>query len=161
MPKSLGHIHGLLQHDHTEWYPGYPTDEANDAENTEERKNDGSAVVMLDEVVHRRANPKNDVQYPCDPDELLGEEAGEGEVGPGDDEGDAEDEDEEDEGVGVQREVVTAVVDAATAEGFVGRVAFERKARDGDEASESEEELSVLSVSDPGSQCALSEAIEG
>lgn len=120
MAKSLGDIHGLLQHDYTKWYPRYPTDKANDAENTEDRKHHRGAVVMLDEVVHRRADPKDYVQYSCDPDELLGEEAGEGEVGPGDDKGDAEDEDEENDGVGVEGEGVTAVVDAAAGEAFVG-----------------------------------------
>ena len=75
---------------------------------------------MLDEVVHGRADPEDDVQYPRDPDELLGEDAGEGEVGPRDDEGDAQDEDEENDGVGVEGEGVTAVVDAAAGEAFVG-----------------------------------------
>ena len=92
---------------------------------------------------------------------MLGEEAGEGEVGPGDDKGDAEDEDEEDDGVGVEGERISTVVDAAAGEAFVGRVAFERETGDSDEAGEGEEELSIHEFSDHGCKCASSEAMEG
>ena len=113
----------MLQHDHTEWNPRYPTHEADDGKDTEQGEYHRGAVILLHEIIHGGADAEDDVQNPRDPDELLGEGAGEEEVGVGEDESGEEDEEEEGDGVGVEGEGVGGVVDAAAAEGVVGAVA--------------------------------------
>lgn len=82
MTKGLGNIHGLLQHDDTEGYTGNPTDEADDAKDTEEGENDGRRVVMAVEVVDACPDSESNVQDTGDPDKLLRKSSGGGEIGP-------------------------------------------------------------------------------
>ena len=83
---------------------------------------------MPREVVDCRPNTKDDIQDPCDPNELLGECARECEVSPGEDERDDQDEDEEDDGVRIEREVVACMVDSSAAILLVRAISLERKA---------------------------------
>ena len=57
---------------------------------------------MLHEIVNRCPNAEDDVQYSCDPYELLGEHASQGEISPREDQGDDEDEYEKHDGVGIE-----------------------------------------------------------
>ena len=82
MAEAFGYIHGLLQHDDAEGYSRYPTNEADDAENTEKGKDDGSRIIVAVEIVDACANAEGDVQDAGDPNELLCEGSGGGEVGP-------------------------------------------------------------------------------
>ena len=89
---------------------------------------------MPDPIINRRPKGKHNIQDPRHPNELLCERPRSEKVAPGDDERDAEHEDEEDDGVGVEREGVAGVVDAAAAKVLVAAVSLQRKPRDGSEA---------------------------
>ena len=145
MPKPFCNIHSLLQHDHTERNPWDPTYEAYDTKDTKQRKHNRGGVVVFNKIVDRSPNAKHDLQDPCNPDELLGEQARERKVTPGEDERDSEHEHEEHNRVGVERELVRIVVDGAA--GGIGAVALEGDTAHGSEAEEDEDELRQSSQS--------------
>ena len=92
-------------------------------------------------VVHRCHNAQNDIQNACDPNKLFGECARKRKIRPGGHESQDEHEGKEYDGVGVKRKVLRIVVDAAAIVAFVGGVAGDAEAGDGDEAEEGEDEL--------------------
>lgn len=87
MTEAFSDVHGLLQHDHAEWYSGDPADEAEDAEDTEEGEHDRGGVVLAIKVVDACSDSERDVQNAGDPDELLRECSCRGEIRPGKDKG--------------------------------------------------------------------------
>ena len=91
VPKTLGNIHCLLQHYHTEWDSRNPADETYDGENTEKGENYSRWPVVLAEVVDGSPNTEDNLEYARDPDELLGERTSHGEVEPWEGKGDSED----------------------------------------------------------------------
>ena len=141
MPVVRSDIHTSLQHDDRKWYPGNPAHEAYDGKDCKERKDDTSSPEMFVQVVYRRSDCEGNVQYTCNPDELLRKCSCSQEICPGKDQRDTEDESEQDESIGVEREVVASVVDATTTEAFVLAVFLDRDSRDGYEAEENENEL--------------------
>ena len=102
MSKGFSHIHGLLQHDHTEWYSWYPAHEADDRKDAEDGEHDSSRIIMLYKIIHCCPNAKDNMEYSRDPDELFCKGSGKSEVGPREDQCDDEDENEEDDGVGIE-----------------------------------------------------------
>ena len=96
---------------------------------------------MSREVVDRRHNPQDNIQNPRDPNKLFRECARQREIRPRGDESQDEHEGKEHDGVGIEREVLRVVVDAAAVVAFVGGVAGDGEAGDGDEAEEGEDEL--------------------
>lgn len=61
MTKVLRYIHGRLQHYHSEGYPWDPAYKADDAEDAEQCKDNGSRVVMSGEIVYGCCNAEHDV----------------------------------------------------------------------------------------------------
>ena len=64
------------------------------AKDTEDSKDHCSRVVVSNKVVDSSANAEKDVQYTSNPDELLGECTGKGEVCPRQNQSDGKNEDE-------------------------------------------------------------------
>jgi hypothetical protein len=109
-------VHAGLKHRHREGYTWNPADEAYDGE---EGEDDPCHPEMLVQVIDCSANGECDVQNTGYPDELLCEGSGHKEVCPGESKCDADDENEEDKGVGVEGEVIIAVIDASAIEAFI------------------------------------------
>lgn len=137
----LRHIHARLQHDHAERNARDPADKKHDCEYREDEKDDPRSPLSAVEVIDGRSQRENTIEDTGDPDELLGKGTRGDEIRQGDDEGDDEHEDEEDQRVGVEGEIVGAIVDAAAGEGSMARIRVDGQAGDGDKAEENEDEL--------------------
>lgn len=59
--EAFGYVHGLLKHDDAEWDSRNPTNEADDAEDAKQCKNDGGRIITAIEIVDACADTKGNV----------------------------------------------------------------------------------------------------
>lgn len=116
MAIALGDVNGGLQHQGAEWNAGNPADEGDDHEYGEEEKDNATGPVVPRQHVNGGDEAEDDVEDAGDPNELLGECAGQPDVGIAENNGYAKAEDEEDNGVGGKAEAVGAIVNSAAIE---------------------------------------------
>ena len=84
------------------------------AKDTEDSEDHCGGIVVSHKVVDSSANTEKDIQDTSNPDELLGECTGKGEVCPGENQRDGENKNEQDDGIGVQREFIARIVYATS-----------------------------------------------
>jgi hypothetical protein len=79
-------------------------------EDAEDQKHNAAGPVLATEIVYRRRKPKNNVENPRNPDELLRERARKPHISIAKNKRDSEAENEEHERVRIEAEVVTASI---------------------------------------------------
>lgn len=105
-----------MQHDYAEGDSRNPGDKADDCEDREEKENNSARPVSSGQHVDGGRKSSDDMDDTSDPDELLGKCAGQPDVCITEYHGHGETESEENDSVGVEAEIVVAVIDTAAIE---------------------------------------------
>lgn len=101
-----------LEHQGGKGYARDPGVEGKGRKQSKDEKDNASGPVLFVEVIDGGSDGPANVQNARDPNKLLGEDARDGDVAPGQDEGNDEAKGEKDDGVIIQRKIIGAAVDA-------------------------------------------------